>query len=154
MKEPITITPNMNCVELFEICASHSPELLEKTLIGIAEGTIKPQKQCEDGICFADKLKKDECKIDWTKSAQEIHNLVRGVYKCPGAFFEHRGKIIKVMETEPLNEFHDGEIGSFINTSKSGIDVKTGSGTIRLIKVKPEGKGEMLAADWANGLRG
>lgn len=153
MKEPIAITPNMNCVELFEICASHSPELLEKTLIGLKEGTLEPKKQCEDGLCFADKLKKEECQIDWTKSAQEIHNLVRGVYKCPGAFFIYQDKIIKVMETEPLKEDADGYAGDFVRFSKQGIDVKTGNGLLRLIKVKPEGKGEMFARDWANGIR-
>ena len=153
MKEPICITPNMNCVELFEICASHSPELLEKTLIGIAEGTLKPQKQCEDGLCFADKLKKEECLIDWKKSAQDIHNLVRGVYKCPGAYFIYNDKIIKVMETELPNDDLDGSEGDFVRFSKQGIDVKTGKGLLRLIKVKPEGKGEMFARDWANGIR-
>ena len=153
MKEPIEITPNMNCVELFELCASHSPELLEKTLFGIKEGTLIPQKQCEDGVCFADKLKKEECQIDWTKSAQEIHNLVRGVYKCPGAFFIYQDKVIKVMETTPLEEDLDGSVGEFVRISKSGIDVKTGNGILRLIRVKPEGKGEMFAKDWANGLR-
>ncbi len=58
-----------------------------KTLLGIANGTLKPKCQCEEGLCYADKLTKEECKIDWSKPAQEIHNLVRGVYKCPGAFF-------------------------------------------------------------------
>lgn len=151
MKEPIKITPNMNCVELFEICASHSPMLLEKTLIGIAEGTLKPEKQCEDGVCFADKLKKEECKIDWTKSAQELHNLVRGVYKCPGAFFEYNGKIIKVMETEPLEENSNFSTGEFVNVSKAGVEIQTGNGILRLKRIKPEGKGEMNAYDWANG---
>lgn len=155
MKYPIEITKNMNCVELFELCASNSPELLEKTLIGIKDGTLKPTPQCEDGVCFADKLKKEECKIDWTKSADEIHNLVRGVYKCPGAFFEYNGKIIKVLETEPIETTNDNgvQIGKFANFSKQGIDVKTGNGYLRLIKIKPEGKGEMLARDWANGIK-
>lgn len=153
MKYPIEITPNMNCVELFELCAANSPELLEKTLIGIKEGSLKPVPQCEEGVCFADKLQKEECKIDWTKSAQEIHNLVRGVYKCPGAFFDYNGKIIKVLETEPLNENISGKLGEFVRFSKLGIDVKTGNGLLRLIKVKPEGKGEMLARDWANGIK-
>ena len=153
MKYPIEITPNMNCVELFELCAANSPELLEKTLIGIKEGTLKPVPQCEDGVCFANKLQKEECKIDWTKSAQEIHNLVRGVYKYPGAFFAYNGTIIKVLETEPLKEDVSGEIGSFVRFSKLGIDVKTGNGLLRLIKIKPEGKGEMLARDWANGIK-
>lgn len=153
MTHPIEITPNMNCVELFEICASESPQLLEKTLIGIAEGTLQPTCQCEEGLCYAEKLSKEECKIDWTKSAQEIHNLVRGVYKCPGAYFEWQGKIIKVLETEPISENKSGNLGEFVSISKNGIDVKTGNGILRLIKVKPEGKGEMLARDWGNGLR-
>ena len=104
----------MNCVELFEICAAQSPHLLEETLVGLKEGTIKPEKQTEEGLCFADKLKKEECKIDWNKSAQQIHNLVRGVYKCPGAFFNYGDKIIKVMETKPLDENLDGEVGQFV----------------------------------------
>ena len=155
MKFPIEITKNMNCIELFELCATNSPELLEKTLIGIKEGSLNPVPQCEDGVCFADKLKKEECKIDWTKSADEIHNLVRGVYKCPGAFFEYKGKIIKVLETEPLEATNDSgvDVGEFANFSKQGIDVKTGNGYLRLIKIKPEGKGEMLARDWANGIK-
>lgn len=155
MTYPIEIPKKMNCVELFELCANNSPELLEKTLIGIQEGTLKPTPQCEDGVCFADKLKKEECKIDWTKSAEEIHNLVRGVYKCPGAYFEFRDKIIKVLETEPLETAEDKgvSVGEFAGISKHGIDVKTGNGYLRLIKIKPEGKGEMFARDWANGIK-
>lgn len=153
MTHPIEITPNMNCVELFDICATESPLLLEKTLLGLVKGSIVPQKQCDEGVCFADKLQKEECKIDWTKSAKEIHNLVRGVYKCPSAQFEYNGKIIKVLITEPLEETFDGKIGDFVRFSRQGIDVKTGTGTLRLIKIKPEGKGEMLASDWANGFK-
>ena len=152
LKYPIKITEKMNCVELFEICANESPRLMEETLLGLVKGTITPQKQCEEGICFADKLQKEECKINWNRSAKEIHNLVRGVYKCPSAHFEYQGKIIKVLETEVLDEDFCGENGDFVRFSKLGIDVKTAEGTLRLIKIKPEGKGEMFAKDWGNGL--
>ena len=153
MTHPIKITPKMNCVELFDICATESPMLLEKTLIAIKEGNLVAHKQCEEGVCFADKLQKEECRIDWNKSASEIHNLVRGIYKCPSAHFEYQGKIIKVLETEPLDENINGVVGEFVRFSKAGIDVKTSKGLLRLIKIKPEGKGEMFASDWANGIR-
>lgn len=153
LKYPIKITEKMNCVELFEICANESPRLMEETLLGLVKGTITPQKQCEEGICFADKLQKEECKINWNRSAKEIHNLVRGVYKCPSAHFEYQGKIIKVLETEVLDENFCGEMGDFVRFSKLGVDVKTAEGTLRLIKIKPEGKGEMFAKDWANGIK-
>ena len=153
LTHPIEISPNMNCVELFDICATKSPQLIEKTLLGLVDGTIKPQKQCEEGVCFADKLQKEECKINWDKSAQEIHNLVRGVYKCPSAQFEYQGKIIKVLETTPLDEIFEGSNGDFVRFSKLGVDVKTANGTLRLIKIKPEGKAEMFASEWANGIK-
>lgn len=152
MTYPIEITENMNCVELFELCANNSPELLEKTLLGIVDKTLIATPQCENGVCFADKLKKEECKIDWSKSAKDIHNLIRGIYKCPSAFFEYNGKLIKVKQSEPICEQVEGDFGEFVRISKQGIDVKTGDGILRLIKVKPEGKSEMLASDWANGL--
>ena len=153
LTHPIEITEKMNCLELFEICLEKSPVLIEKTLIGLVDGTITPQKQCEAGICFANKLEKEECKINWNKSAKEIHNLVRGICKCPSAYFEYQNKIIKVIETEVIEQNSNCDIGTFVNISKLGIDVQTSSGIIRLIKVKPEGKGEMLARDWGNGLR-
>lgn len=153
MKYPIEITPEMNCEELFEICSEKSPKLLEDTLIGIANGTLKPCPQCEDGVCYAEKLTKEECKINWNKSANELHNLVRGVYKCPSAFFEHDGKIIKVLKTQPLEEYSNKNVGDIVKTSKLGVDVQTANGILRLITVKPEGKNEMPASAWANGLR-
>lgn len=153
MTHPIEITPNMNCMELFEICASESPALLEKTLLGLADGTLKPRCQCKEGVCYAEKLSKEECRIDWNKSAKEIHNLVRGVYKCPGAYFEYQNKIIKVLETEPLEENSTLKAGDFVKISKLGIDIQTGSGILRLLKVKPEGKSEMFARDWGNGIK-
>ena len=69
------------------------------------------------------------------------------------SIFLYQDKIIKVMETKPLNEDTEGSTGEFVRFSKQGIDVKTGSGLLRLIKVKPEGKSEMFAKDWANGIR-
>ncbi|MBR1943475.1 methionyl-tRNA formyltransferase [bacterium] len=151
LKEPIEISENLNCIQLFEIVADKSPEMIEKTLTGLVDNTIKPEKQCEDGVCMANKLTKDECKIDWTKSAKDIHNLVRGIYQCPGAYFMFNDKIIKVLETEVLSGH--GSQGEFINISKNGIEVACGSGSLLLKRVKPEGKGEMGANDWYNGVK-
>lgn len=151
MKEIIQIADTTNCVDLFEEISDKSPELLEKTLIGLVENTISPQKQCEDGVCFANKLDKEECLIDWNKDAETIHNLVRGIYKFPCAYFMYGGKIIKVLETKVLSG--NGTPGEFINTGKEGIEVACGEKSILLIRIKPEGKGEMLARDWYNGLK-
>lgn len=149
LKEVIPISDNMTCVDLFEQISDKSPELIEKTLTGLVENTITPQKQCEDGVCMANKLTKEETLIDWSKPAEEIHNLVRGIYKFPSAYFMYNNKIIKVLETRVIES--SASCGEFVRVAKEGIIVGCGKDCILLVKVKPEGKGEMPAKDWANG---
>ncbi len=150
MREKIEIPNDMTCVDLFEKISDISPALLEKTLVGLVEKAITPEKQCETGVCMANKLTKEETKIDWTKPAEEIHNLVRGIYKFPSAYFMHNDKVVKVLETRVVKD--NGACGEFVKVTKEGIEVGCGKDCLLLIKIKPEGKGEMFAKDWANGL--
>ncbi len=151
MKETIQIPEDMNCMQLFEKISNDSPELLEKTLVDLYDGNLVPVPQCEDGVCMASKLTKEETEIHWENTATSLHNLVRGIYNSPSAYFVHDGKIIKVLETKVVKEC--GNCGEFVKVTKEGIQVGCGKDCLLLIKVKPEGKGEMLARDWYNGLR-
>ena len=147
----IPISDTMNCEQLWDEIAQKSPQMIEETLIGLKNKTLLPEKQTEEGVCMANKLTKEECEIDWCKSNIQIHNLVRGVCRCPSAYFYYNDKLIKVIETKPIDlEIPTGIVR--IN-SKDGIDVGCGIGAIRLLKVKPEGKGEMPARDWFNGVK-
>jgi len=147
----IPISEDKNCEELFNEISDKSPKLIEETLIGLKNNTITPTPQCEDGMCMANKLKKEETIIDWSKPAKEIHNLVRGIYKFPSASFTYNGKIIKVMKTRVCEG--SGKIGEFTEICKDGIKVACGTDCLLLERIKPEGKGEMNARDWYNGLK-
>lgn len=147
----IPISDTMNCEELWNEIAEKSPKMIEETLERLKNKTLTPQKQCEDGVCMANKLTKEECLIDWTKTNTEIHNLIRGICRCPSAYFLFNEKIIKVIESEAIDG--SGEVGKIVNHSKEGVDIACGKGLLRLIKVKPEGKGEMFAKDWYNGVK-
>ena len=152
LKEIIPISDTMNYEELFEKISDLSPQLLEKTLKGLVSGAIVPKPQGEEGVCMANKLTKEETLIDWEKSAQEVHNLVRGIYKFPSAYFMHDGKIIKVLETK-VKEGKFNNAGQILKGDKDGVDIACGDGVLTLVKVKPEGKGEMFARDWYNGIK-
>lgn len=158
MRKVIDIYDDMTCEDLYNQISEDSPKLLEQTLIGLIEHTINPEPQCEDCVCMANKLQKEECRIDWSKPAQEIHNLVRGVCRCPSAYFVLNEKIIKVITTKPTEYrqpeayYADFVAGSVVGRVKDGIEVLTGDGLIKLITVKPEGKGEMPATSWFNGV--
>lgn len=152
LKKVISISDSMNCEELFEQISDLSPELLAETLKGLVDGSIKPVPQCEEGVCVATKLTKEETLIDWSNPAEKIHNLVRGIYKSPCAYFLHDGKIIKVLETK-VEKGISGKPGELIKAGKDGVQFGCGQDCITLLRVKPEGKGEMPARDWYNGIK-
>jgi methionyl-tRNA formyltransferase len=157
MRETIKIPEDMTCEDLWEQISIDSPELLENTLVGIYQNSLTPTPQCQDGVCMANKLTKEETLIDWNKSAKDIHNLVRGIYKSPSAYFTYNNKIIKVLKTEIIQDENSScdsdKVGEIVNSTKDGVVMSTGDGLIRLLRVKPEGKGEMCARDWYNGVR-
>ncbi len=151
IKHPIKLTNEMNCEDLACEISESSPELLNKTLKGLFNKTLTPIKQPEDGVCIAKKITKEECKIDWNCDAKTIHNLVRGVYNSPCAYFEYQGKLIKVLETQVIEK--SANAGEFLCATKDGLEVGCKNNCILIKKVKPEGKGIMPASDWYRGLK-
>jgi len=154
LRDEIEITENMNYEELFELIAEKSPELIEITLLNLKSGALDSTAQHCENVTYAHKITKEDAKIDWQKPAREIHNLVRGLYKSPSAYCSFREKLVKIMETRVLNEDSvQNKSGEILNITKEGIEVATAKGVLLIVKVKPEGKGEMFARDWVNGAK-
>ncbi|MFA7658850.1 MAG: methionyl-tRNA formyltransferase [Candidatus Gastranaerophilaceae bacterium] len=153
LKDEIDITENMNYEELFELISEKSPELIEATLLNMKSGKINPAEQSCENISYAHKIKKEDAQIDWSKSAREIHNLVRGLYKSPSAHCFFREKLVKIMQTGVVDEDFKGNSGEVLKITKEGIEVASAKGILLILRVKPEGKSEMPARDWVNGLK-
>ena len=154
LTEKIKITQDMNFEQLHDIISELAPELIAKTLIGLKNETITPQKQDETLVTFAKKLQKEEEKINLENSANQIHNLVRGIYKVPSAYLTYCDKKIKVLKTSVTDTTTEyKEAGKVLKVSKDGIELSTGRGSLLLITIKPEGKGEMSAGAWVNGAK-
>jgi len=152
LTEEIDITPNMNVVELMEIVSDLSPNLLDKTLKGLYNGTLTCTKQDETKATFTKKIKKEEKVIDWNMTSNALHNKIRGMYMINTNHTTYKNKIVKILKTEVDNNFK-GKAGEIVEISKKGIVTACKEGAIRIIKVKPEGKGEMEASSFANGAR-
>lgn len=153
LRDEIEITENMNYVELFNLIAEKSPELIQMTLINMKCGAIKPIEQHHEKVTYAHKITKEEAQINWDQSARQIHNLVRGLYKFPSANCFFNGKFIKILETRVIEDSFKGTAGEVLKVTKEGIEIATVEGILRIQVVKPEGKGELLARDWANGAK-
>lgn len=152
LQEEIEITPEMNVIELMEKISNLSPNILDKTLKGLYNGELKSVCQNHRNATFCKKMKKEEKVIDWNMEADELHNKIRGMYQLNTNHTTFDGKIVKVLKTVVV-EGVCGACGEVCSLEKDGIVVYCKKNAIKLITVKPEGKGEMQASAWANGAR-
>ena len=94
----------------------------------------------------------EEKVIDWNFSAEDLHNKIRGMYQINTNHTTFNGKLIKVLKTE-VTEKNQGNIGEIIEIEKDYITVKCSKNALKILLIKPEGKGEMKPSDWARGAR-
>ncbi len=100
LKDEVEITDNMTAGELHDILMERGGELLVRTIKGILNNEITPEKQSDEGTCYASMLNKEIAKIDWSLSAQDIHNLVRGLNPWPVALTSYDDITMKFMKLE------------------------------------------------------
>jgi methionyl-tRNA formyltransferase len=118
----------------------------------IAGGRLEPQPQDDSQATLAPLLKKEDGLIDWTLPAGELHNRVRGLSPWPGAYTFFEGRLIKIIESEAAAG--SGEPGQLFEEEGHVLDVSAGSGRLRVLRLQPEGKKPMTAAEFLRGHRG
>lgn len=151
LQDEIEITPDMNVVDLMKEISNRSPKLLDNTLKGLYEGTLKTKAQDENKATFTKKLNKCDKLIDWNIDSNALHNKIRGMYQINTNHTIFKNKIVKVLKTRPSNCV--GNVCEVLDITKDGIVIGCKEGSIELLTIKPEGKGEMKASDWAQGAR-
>tara|TARA_B100000212_G_scaffold274534_1_gene214041 strand:- start:251 stop:1207 length:957 start_codon:yes stop_codon:yes gene_type:complete len=147
-KFPIKINQDMNAKSLHDKLSLLASDNIIKTLSEYVNGEIKPFNQDHEGITYAEKIQKVECRISWEKSADEILHLIRGLSPYPGAWFlSKKNKRVKVLDAKILqikNNFKPGEvIGEKI--------IACGNNAIEILSVKPEGKKIMYIEEYLRG---
>ena len=104
--------------------------------------------------CYAEKIEKEDCKIDFSKSAEDIRNKIRALAPAPYAFARINGKNIKFVKATVTGEKSDKAPGTVCSVSPKGAGkmlVATGDGVLSIEKLIPEGKKEMAAGDFVRG---
>ena len=150
LKLETEIGENETSGELFERLASLGADSIEKTLELFDEGSVPREPQNEAQATMAPMLKKEMGELDFTKSANEIHNLVRGLCPWPVAFTFVDGKSLKVYKADRAEGFC-GEAGTLLDEKR--FIVGCGDGAVELTAVQPEGKKQMSGGDFIRGKR-
>ena len=150
MKFELPIGEDETAGELFDRMAKLGAESIEKTLELFDSGEVKAEPQNEEEATYAPMLKKEMGEIDFGKTAEEIHNLVRGLNPWPTAFTFLDGKTIKVHEAKAA-EGLSGTEGELLDEKRFVVGTKNGA--VEFITVQPEGKNKMSGADFIRGRR-
>ena len=156
LNKEIKISADESAGELHDKLMVLGSEAVIETLSLIEKGNVQTTIQQDNlEIKTAYKLNKENCKIDWTKSATEIHNLIRGLSPYPSAwcFFKDNGEEwnVKIYEAKIILENHSYNIGSIITTKKE-IKVAVKDRFIQIISLQFPGKKKMLANELLNGI--
>lgn len=128
---------------LFEKLSQLGGPLLLDVFEELENGTAVFEKQDDSLSCYVKKLDKEIGRIDWSKSAEKIECLIRGLNSWPSAYTTVDGKILKIWEAEVMEQEGEGICGEVIQVDKDRFFVKTGQGVLKILEVQLEGKKRM-----------
>ena len=125
--------------------------LLTETLDKWSAGNISPTPQNDANATITQRLQRADGRIDWNRPAESISRQIRAFTTWPGTFTTWRGRTLKILEAEPLNDTHTHPPGKVIAINNSEIAIATGQGILRLLNVQMEGRRAANIADFARG---
>lgn len=168
MQESIPLSADETAGSLYDKLSSMGGPLLLKALDAIEAGTVTPVPQGDSGTHYAKMLRKEMGNIDWTKSAEEIGRLVRGLNPWPSAYTHWNGKMLKIWMAETVTQeelsalgcdekngmdLKEAQPGTVMIVTKDTLMVQTGDGLLALTELQMEGKKRMPVQAFLMGCR-
>lgn len=151
-KVVVPIAENTTMGELHEALREQGAALLLKVIDDIAAGTAVAEPQNDVEATYATLLDRSMEHIDWTKSAQEVHNLIRGFNPAPSTFTKlPNGKSLKIWGSRLTDKKSEAAAGTVVEAGKHSFFVACGSGVLEITEVQPESKKRMAAQVFLNG---
>ena len=135
---------------LYDKLANLGPQGLLETLNQLATGSANPEIQNEELVTYAEKLSKEEARINWTLSAEQLERCIRAFNPWPMSWLEIEEQPVKVWQASVINQLTNAAPGTILESNKQGIQVATGEGILNLESLQPAGKKAMKAQDLLN----
>ncbi|CAB5689082.1 Methionyl-tRNA formyltransferase [Aeromonas hydrophila] len=147
------IAADETSASLYDKLAELGPQALVDTIDAMAAGDIAAEAQDDALANYAEKLSKEEARIDWSMEAVAIERCIRAFNPWPISWFEVADQTVKVWQAEVITQDHGQRAGTLLKADKQGIDVATGKGVLRLLTLQPPGKKAMSVTDLLNSRR-
>ena len=154
LQKEVRINKNETAGSLFDKLEETGSALIAEAVDKLSRHELTPKKQDEDKASLTKQIKKSMGLIDFNLSADEIERLIRAFDPWPGTYTVLRGKTLKIWSADAMDKDEvDYMPGAVIRTSKEGIYVKCGKGTLVIKELQAEGKKRMNAKDFLLGCR-
>ena len=150
IKKSLSIGPEETAGELHDRLATLGRETMDETLRQLCAESLQREVQDDAQSTYASMMKKEDGRIDWNRSAQEIHNHVRGLDPWPGAYTALNGELLKLARTCP-QELDGDKPGSVISADTDGILIACGSGSLLIKELQLAGRKRLMAGDFLRG---
>jgi methionyl-tRNA formyltransferase len=147
------ITADDTSATLYEKLAVTGPKALIHTVDMLSSGQCTPEKQDDTLANYAEKLSKEEARIDWQQDAAHIERCIRAFNPWPMSYFMVQEQLIKVWQAEVIDDSQGKQPGTIISADKNGICIATGNGILNITQLQPPGKKAMSAQDILNSRR-
>ena len=147
------IEPQDTSATLYNKLAELGPTGMLATLQQLAEGTARPEVQDEALVTYAEKLSKEEARLDWSLSAKQLERCIRAFNPWPMSYFVIDEQPVKVWQAEALDQQISAQPGTIIAAGKAGIQVATSDGILNILQLQPAGKKAMSVQDILNSRR-
>lgn len=147
------ITAEDTSASLYNKLAELGPQGLLHTLHLLATGNAKPEVQDETLVSYAEKLSKEEARVDWTLSAAQLERCIRAFNPWPMSYIVIDDQPVKIWQATVIDKTANAEPGTILEATRQGIQVATGDGILNLISLQPAGKKAMSAQDLLNSRR-
>lgn len=151
IKETIKIDDEMNAGELFDKLSELGAKVLLDTVECVENGTLKPEKQDDSQSTYASILTKELSPIDFSKSAREVHNHIRGLSPWPVATTKINGKLLKIHKSRILNECFAGVSGEIVDNNNRLVVLCGDNNCIEILELQAEGKKRTDSASYLRG---
>jgi methionyl-tRNA formyltransferase len=152
LQRELAITREDTALSLSPKLAELGADLLVETLRSLQSGTIRPIPQDNTQATLAPILKKEDGVVDFSRTADEIYNRMRGFQPWPGATARFRGKGLKLVSGRPIE--NEKAVPGELSIRKDRLIVGcAGNSSLELLEVQPEGKKAMSAREFINGYR-
>jgi methionyl-tRNA formyltransferase len=146
----VQIGVNDTAGDLHDKLSEAGADIVLQTVRLIELGKVQPCLQDDTQSCPAPKIFKEDCRIDWNKSAQQVHNFIRGLSPYPAAWTTHKGKVIKVYRTT-LTNAQFAKAGIVVQRTNDALSIGTGDGIISILEIQQEGKRRLSVEEFLRG---